>query len=97
MSGKIHNGPLTNTTIKFSEAYKFGTKEKVSYPKFPNELMATSIIDLTNDGKENQEITKRDKYKERCKMVLILIIKYYNFMICLSNHFCCLFLILFKD
>jgi len=65
MSGKVHNGPLINY-IKFSEAYKFGTKEKVSYPKFPNELMATSIIDLTNG---DEEITKRDNGKKRRKMV----------------------------
>ncbi|CAB4441369.1 unnamed protein product [Rhizophagus irregularis] len=58
MSGKVHNGPLINNVIKFSEAFKFGTKEKVSYPKILNE----SIIDLTN---VEEEITKKDNDKRR--------------------------------
>jgi hypothetical protein len=71
MSGKVHNGTLINNVIKFSEAFKFGTKEKVSYPKILNE----SIIDLTNVKKKLQrKITIRD-----AKWYLILIIKYYYF------------------
>ncbi|CAB5217511.1 unnamed protein product [Rhizophagus irregularis] len=58
MIGKVHNGPLINNVIKFSEALKFGTKEKVSYPKILNEL----IIDLTN---VDEEITKKDNDKKR--------------------------------
>ncbi|CAB4373397.1 unnamed protein product [Rhizophagus irregularis] len=58
MSSKVHNGPLINNVIKFSEAFKFGTKEKVIYPKIMNEL----IIDLTN---VDEEITKKDNDKRR--------------------------------
>lgn len=73
-----HDGPR-NIMIKFSAAFKFGTREEISYPKFENSTstpvtppanVKSSVIDLTENEDEGTVGKKR-------KMVFYFIEYYY--------------------